>query len=379
MPMHAGTVVPPVRPVPADRAFRAVRALLLVLAVLAALVGVSLPAAGPAHAAVPDRWGFAYLDNPTPPPGYVPDTTRQWGSWPSPATNPVRVDKVGTGSYVVHFPLIAGPGGIAHVTAVARTGSWCQVRGWATAGSGQDVAVGCYRTGGAPEDNRFTVLYTTSSGVPSPAVGGYGYVFANPTGSVVTQYNSTGGTNVVGSGGTGIWKVWLPGLGQPTQAGNLEVTAVDAANGARCKVADWAPSTTGQTVIVNCYNAGNVLYNTRWTLSYSEKRAVHGPALPPNFYGYLWFNGGVPGGTNFNSSGAVNTLGGSVPYTVNLPNIAVPSDTAQVTAFGPGPDHCTLATPWNRSAGTVNLFPICFNASGSPVPSRFFTAYTSAS
>ncbi|MFE6869538.1 hypothetical protein ACFVFS_23660 [Kitasatospora sp. NPDC057692] len=376
--MHAGTAVPPVRPVPAHRAFRAVRALLPVLAVLAALLGVSLPAAGPAHAAVPDRWGFAYLDNPAPPPGYVPDTTRQWGSWPSPAANPVRVDKVGTGSYVVHFPLIAGPGGIAHVTAVARTGSWCQVRGWATAGSGQDVAVGCYRTGGAPEDNRFTVLYTTSSGVPSTAVGGYGYVFANPTGSVVTQYNSTGGTNVVGPGGTGVWKVWLPGLGQSTPAGNLEVTAVDAANGARCKVADWAPSSTGQTVIVNCYNAGNVLYNTRWTLSYSEKRAVHGPALPPNSYGYLWFNGGLPAATNFNSSGAVNTLAGSVPYTVNLPNIAVPSDTAQVTAFGPGPDHCTLAAPWNRSAGTVNLYPICFNASGSPLPSRFFTAYTSA-
>ncbi|MFB6893426.1 hypothetical protein ACFCX4_29380 [Kitasatospora sp. NPDC056327] len=378
MPMHAGTAVPPVRPVPADRAFRAVRALLLVLAVLAALVGVSLPAAGPAHAAVPDRWGFAYLDNPNPPPGYVPDTTRQWGSWPSPAANPVRVDKVGTGSYVVHFPLIAGPGGIAHVTAVARTGSWCQVRGWGTAGTGQDVAVSCYRPGGAPEDNRFTVLYTTSSGVPTPAVGGYGYVYAAPTASIVTQYNSTGATNAVGYGGTGTWKVWLPGLGQASPAGNIEVTAVNPSAGARCKVADWVPSASGQTVIVNCYNAGNVLFDTRWTLSYSEKRAVHGPAFPPNSYGYLWFNGGLPPATNFNSSGAVNTLAGSVPYTVNLPGIAVPSDTAQVTAFGPGPDYCGLATPWNRSAGTVNLFPICFNASGSPIASRFFTAYSSA-
>ncbi|MFE2178132.1 hypothetical protein ACFVVL_27100 [Kitasatospora sp. NPDC058115] len=376
--MHAGTAVPPVRPVPADRAFRAVRALLLVLAVLAALVGVSLPAAGPAHAAVPDRWGFAYLDNPTPPPSYVPDTSRQWGSWPSPAANPVRVDQVGTGSYVVHFPLIAGPGGIAHVTAVGRTGSWCQVRGWATAGTGQDVAVGCYRPGGAPEDTRFTVLYTTSSGVPAPAVGGYGYVFSNTTGAVITQYNSTGGTNAVGYGGTGVWKVWLPGLGQATPAGNLEVTAVDAVNGARCKVGEWAPSASGQTVLVNCYNAANAPYDTRWTLSYSEKRAVHGPALPPKSYGYLWFNGGVPAATNFNSSGPPNTLSGSVPYTVNLPNIAVPADTAQVTAFGPGPDYCGLATPWARSAGTVNLYPLCFNGSGSPVPSRFFTAYTSA-
>ncbi|MER6360775.1 hypothetical protein [Kitasatospora sp. NPDC001527] len=377
--MHAGTAVPPVRPVPAGRAQRAVRSLLLVLAMLAALVGVSLPAAGAAHAAVPDRWGFAYLDNPTPPPGYVPDTTRQWGSWPSPAANPVKVDQIGTGSYVVHFPLIAGPGGIAHVTAVGRTGSWCQVRGWSTAGTGQDVSVGCHRPGGAPEDTRFTVLYTTSSGVPSPAVGGYGYVYANSTGAVIGQYNSAGGTNTVGYGGTGTWKAWLPGLGQPTPAGNIEVTAVDAVNGARCKVAEWAPSAGGQTVVVTCFNAFGAPYDTRWTLSYAEKRAVHGAALPPKSYGYLWFNGGVPAGTNFNSSGGVNTLAGSVPYNVNLPNIAVPSDTAQVTAFGGGPDYCGLATPWARSAGTANLYPLCFNgSSGSPVASRFLTAYTSA-
>ncbi|GAA1390668.1 hypothetical protein GCM10009639_19710 [Kitasatospora putterlickiae] len=378
--MHAGTAVPPVRTVPADRALRAVRALLLVLAMLAALVGVSLPAAGAAHAAVPDRWGFAYLDNPAPPwPAYVPDTTRQWGSWSSPAANPVKVDHIGVGSYIVHFPLIAGPGGIAHVTAVGRTGGWCQVRGWVTAGSGQDVGVACYRPGGAPEDSRFTVLYTTSSGVPAPAVGGYGYVHSNTTGAVITQYNSTGATNAVGYGGPGVWKVWLPGLGQATPAGNIEVTAVDMANAARCKVGDWAPSAGGQTVIVNCYNAANAPFDTRWTLSYSEKRAVHGAALPPKSYGYLWFNGGVPAGTNFNSSGGVNTLAGSVPYNVTMPNIAVPSDTAQVTAFGPGPDYCGLALPWTRSSGTVNLNPLCFNGSGSPVPSRFLTAFTSAS
>ncbi|MEV6976551.1 hypothetical protein [Kitasatospora sp. NPDC093806] len=367
--MLAGTVAPPVRPV---------RSALSVLALLAALLGVGIPAAGPAHAAVPDRWGFAFLDNPTPPPAYVPDTTRQWGSWPSPATNPVRVDQLGTGSYVVHFPLIAGPGGIAHATAVGRTGSWCQVRGWATAGTGQDVTVSCHRPGGAPEDTRFTVLYTTSSGVPSPAGGSYGYLYSDASGAVLTQYNSAGAVNAVSHGGSGVWKAWLPGLGASTPVGNIEVTAVDPVQGARCKVADWAPAASGQTVVVNCYNAANALYDTRWTLSYSVKRAVHGPALPPKLFGYLWFNGTVPAGTNYNSTGPANTLSGSVPYTVNLPNVAVPSDTAQVTAFGSGPDYCGLAAPWARSSGTANLYPLCFNGSGSPIASRFFTAFTSA-
>lgn len=51
---------------------RPVRAVLLVLGMVAALLAAAFPAAGPAHAAVPDRWGFAYLDNATPPPATHP-------------------------------------------------------------------------------------------------------------------------------------------------------------------------------------------------------------------------------------------------------------------------------------------------------------------
>lgn len=373
--MHARTVAPQHRSV---RPVRPVRPVLLVLAVLAALLAVALPAAGPARAAVPDRWGFAFLDNPTPPVGYVPDPTRQWGSWPSPAVNPVKVDQLAVGSYLVHFPLIAGPGGIAHATAVGRTGNWCQIKGWSTAGTGQDVAVNCYKSGGAPDNTLFTVLYTTSSGTPSPAGGSYGYTYSAVSGAVLAQYNSAGAVNTVSHGSTGVWKAWLPGLGLSTAAGNIEVTAVDAVQGARCKVADWVPGATGQTVVVACFNAANAPYDTQWTLSYSLKRAVHGPAFPPKSFGYLWFNGGVPAATNFNSSGAANTLAGSVPFTVTLPGVAVPSDTAHATAYGPGPGWCGLALPWARSAGTVSLYTICFNAGGSPVSAPFLTAYTSA-
>ncbi|RKE17652.1 hypothetical protein [Streptomyces sp. TLI_171] len=359
--------------------FRPARTLPLVLALLAALLAVAVPAAAPAHAAVPDRWGFAYLDNPTPPPGYVPDTTRQWGSWTAPAANPVKVDQVGTGAYVVHFPLIAGPGGIAHATAVNRTGTWCQVQGWGAAGTGLDVKVSCYQPTGAPGNSPFTVLYTASTGAPSTAGGDYGYLFSGLSSSAtLTQYNSSGGTNLASHGSTGIWKAWLPGLGGSTPVGNVEVTAVDAAQGARCKVADWFPSATGQTFLVACFDAANVPYDTRWTLSYSVKRAVHGPAFPPKSFGYLWFNAGVPAGTNFNSAGGVNALAAGVPATVTMPGIAVPSDTAHVTAYGSGPGWCQLALPWTRTSGTVKLNPLCFNPGATPVAAPFLTAYTSA-
>ncbi|MFI9785017.1 hypothetical protein ACIHEI_16145 [Kitasatospora sp. NPDC051984] len=367
--MHTGSAAPPARPV---------RAVLLVLALLAALLAAAVPAAGPAHAAVPDRWGFAYLDNPTPPPGYVPDPSRQWGSWPSPGTNPVRVDQLGTGSYVVHFPLIAGPGGVAHVTAVNRSGTWCQAAGWTAAGSGIDVGVSCYRPGGAPDDSQFTVLYTASSGAPLPPGAGYAYLDSTPGGTLLDQYNSSGGSNLSSHGSTGIWKAWLPGVGGAGYLGNVEVTAVDPGQGARCKVTEWGPSSSGQTLVVNCFDASGALFDTEWTLSYSVRRAVHGPAIPPKNFGYLWYNGSVPAATNFNSAGGTNTLAVGIPSTATLPSLAVPADHAQVTAFGSGAGYCQLALPWARSSGSVQLYPICFTPGGGPTTAPFFTAYTSA-
>ncbi|WP_330172626.1 hypothetical protein OG875_02880 [Streptomyces sp. NBC_01498] len=374
--MHVRTSVLSPRPV---GPFRPLRAALLVLGMLAALLAAALPTAGSAQAAVPDRWGFAYLDNPTPPSGYVPDTTRQWGSWASPSTNPVKVDQIGVGSYVVHFPLIGGSGGIAHATAVSSVGHWCQIADWRTAGSGQDVYVTCYRPGGARDNSTFTVLYTSSSGLSATPAGSYGYLNSDGAGTVLAQYNSTGAVNAVSHGSTGIWRAWLPGLGLASQAGDLQVTAVDARQGARCKVSDWAPGSPGQTVVVACYNGANALYDTEWTLSYSYLRAVHGPASPPRSFGYLWYNGSVPALTNYNSGGGTNTLGGSgAPFTVTMPSVGVPPDTAQVTAYGSGPDYCGLHTPWTRASGAVRLNVACFSPGGAPVRIPFFAAYTSA-
>ncbi|MFF7363629.1 hypothetical protein [Streptomyces sp. NPDC008125] len=358
---------------------RRVRAVLLIMGMLAALLAAALPTAGAAQAAVPDRWGFAYLDNPTPPSGYVPDPTRQWGSWTSPSANPVKVDQLGLGSYVAHFPLIGGTGGIAHATAVNSTAHWCQIAAWKQVGTGEDVFVNCYLPSGAPDNSTFTVLYTTSSGAPATPSGSYGYIYSDTSGAVLTQYNSTSAVNTVSKGSTGIWKAWLPGLGQSSYAGDFQVTAVDPRQGAHCKVADWAPGATGQTAVVACYDASDAPYDAKWTLSYSYLRAVHGPAFPPKSFGYLWYNGSLPALTNYNSTGATNTLGGSgAPFVVTLPSVAVPSDTAHATAYGSGPGYCGLYAPWARSGGTVQLPVNCFGPGGTPVKAPFFTAYTSA-
>ena len=54
----------------------------------------------PVAAATPDRYGFAYLDDPTPPAAYVPDPSRQWSGGPAVTVSPTGP----TGMYLVRFP-----------------------------------------------------------------------------------------------------------------------------------------------------------------------------------------------------------------------------------------------------------------------------------
>lgn len=357
---------------------RRTRPLLLVAALLAALLGLAAQSAAPAHAAAADRWGFAFLDNPTPPPGYVPDPSRQWGSWTSPSTNPVTVDQTGLGQYVVHFPLIGGSGGIAHTTAAGSSGDWCQLTTWGVNSTGgEDVGVDCYNPAGSPDNSMFSVAFT---GPPTTAAsGGFAYVYSDLSGTLLASYNSTGAANSVGKSGTGTWKVFIPSLGGATPAGEFQATAVDPAQGARCKIANWSPGATGQTAIVQCYNSTNTLYDTSWTLSYAVQRALYGRVFPPKSFGYVWLNGGSTAALSYNSTGAANSVAPAGPgFVVNMPNIGNTPDDAQVTAYGPSPSWCGLTAPWTRVSGVATVGVSCYNPGGAPFPGSFFAAYSSA-
>jgi len=107
------------------------------LAVLAAglVVGASaaLAWAGPTMAAVADVWAFAYLDNPSPPPGWIMDTARQSGTFKTLCPNDwITATSVATGVYRVSIPCSATAGGVVHVTAVDGTAS-CSTCGQSSA------------------------------------------------------------------------------------------------------------------------------------------------------------------------------------------------------------------------------------------------------
>ncbi|MFY1694579.1 hypothetical protein [Solwaraspora sp. WMMA2101] len=348
----------------------------LATAVLAA--GAALAGAAPAQAAVPDRWGFAYLQTPTPAPGTILDTTRQWGGWKAGAPALwATVNQIGVGRYRVNFPNTASRNGVAHVTAVDNAPRWCQVFQTYPSGSSQMVEVQCYRPGGAPDNARFVVDYTSASGVlpPGPA---FGYVKANPVGALMSSYNSAGAGNVVTHLGPGFYEVKLNGLGNALLDGNLQATAEHPNSPRRCKIARW--TSTGGTILayVFCFDPAGAMADSFFNLTYHRQRPIFG-AVPPRYFAYLW-SPALGGGTDFNSAGGVNTImvSGVGQYMATLPLVGYRMTTVQVTAFGTTPDYCNLQAPWLVSGTTVFVRNvICFNAAGAQTPNDFFLTYSS--
>lgn len=363
---------------------RAARLLLATLVTVPVAGAVLVSGAGPAAAAVPDQWGFAYMNVPAPPPGgAVLDPTRSWGSWKAafPLDNVTVFPGGLPGQYRVVFPHIASTRGFAHVTAVAGDARWCQVVVVTPSGVNQIVAVQCYKHGGVPDNTTFTVAYSTSSGPPL-AAGAHAYLKANPGGGVAYGFNSSGAPLSSVWLGPGVYRVKLDGVGTGLLDGNLQVTAEQPnLPPRRCKVAKWA--VTGATtydVIVYCFDAANAFADSWFYLSYHRKRAVWGGLAPPVNIGYLWLPG-LGGPTDYNSAGCANSVTASGPvgqYLVVFGCVAVRESHVQVTAHGATPDYCNLQAPWAYNGPDVIVRNvICWNGAGALASNRFFVTYAS--
>ncbi|MFC3978808.1 hypothetical protein [Streptosporangium jomthongense] len=337
-----------------------------ILCVLGVLTGdLTVPAAG-AGTAVPDRWGFAFVNTPN----GVPTLARQAGSWPPGPV--VSILTPAGGPTYVRFPRLATTGGVAHVTAVSPRPEWCQVLRWGPSGADLLVAVRCHRYGGAPVTVPFTVLFEESV-PPMEVVDGkaFGYVHHDGV-AVVSRANSAAGENTVTAGPAGTWDVLMPGLGTARRTGGLQVTAVDPERPARCKVAAWTSTVAGQSVRVRCHDAADTPVGTGWTLTYQRERAITGAALPSENFAYTFDNlpddagpySPRPGGISHNSRGAVNTVrsAGAGLRLVTFPQVGGLLDHVQVTAYGPGPEYCNLPAPWNTGALAVTVRGVaCYN------------------
>ena len=352
------------------------------LGAVALAAGLAIIGAGTAQAAVPDQWGFAFVDNPTV--AGIPDLTHQAGTWPVPMH--AHSAPGAPGQVFVRFPSIASKGGVVHVTAVNDTAVWCQAQKWGPSGTAEVVSVRCFKAGGIPVFSKFTVLFTASTKGPFPAGRAYGYVHFRPGPGIVASFNSVGAVNTVAPGPTGVWTVKLPGLGSTGAAGQIQVTAVNPTAPAKCEVGGWSPTPSDQVIQVRCFDGGSTPLATGWTLSYERRRAITGGQ--PKFFAYTFDNkpllagpyAPAPAAVNFNSQGGVNTIraAGAGLRLVQFPRVGMLPNTVLVSAFHVGPGFCNLLTVWGTAVSNVTVRDVgCYTAGGTLMSQRSMITYTS--
>jgi hypothetical protein len=352
--------------------------------VIGLVAGLAAATAGTAQAAVPNKWGFAFVSKPSVP--GIPDLNHQAGSWPAPLHAHTKPGVVG--QVFVLFPRLASKNGVVHVTAVNQGPIWCQAQRWAPVGVNEVVAVRCFKAGGAPVFSPFTVLYTSSSKGPFPPGRAYGYVHLQPPSGIVASFNSSGAANTVTPGPTGVWLVRLPGLGSAGHAGNVQVTAADPSGAAKCEIAAWASSAARQQFIVRCFNGAATPLKTGWSLSYQRGRSIFGGQ--PKLFAYTINNqpanpgpySPAPPPVNFNSLGGVNTIQNGGPFAlVQFPRVGVFQNTVQVSAFKNTAGFCNLNTLWATnasSAGVIVRDVVCWTPAGQPKAGGSLVTYTSS-
>lgn len=352
------------------------------------VAGLAVTAAGVAQAAVPAKWGFAFIDKPTV--AGIPDLTHQAGSWPAPLH--VHSAPGVLGQVIVRFPNLASTGGVVHVTPVIDIGVFCDAQSWGPSGTAERVVVRCFHHNGSPVFAPFVVLYTKSSKGAFPPGRAYGYVHYQPGMGIVARFNSASKANTVSHVATGVWVVKMPGLGTAVQAGGVQVTAVNPTAPAKCTLGLLLAKPSAQVFQVRCYHPGIAPMNTGWNISYQRKRSITGGGLPgkPRLYAYTANTMPLLPGPyapaaplNYNSAGATNTItrAGTGLSLVTFPGVGVLPNAVLVTGWHIGAGFCNLNTLWATNPGapvTIVRDVTCYDAAGVHLTARSLISYTSS-
>ncbi|MFI7549596.1 hypothetical protein ACIBQ2_07590 [Micromonospora sediminimaris] len=352
-------------------------------AVLAVVLAAALSITGaPATAATADRFGFAYVDDPTVPLWTPLPAAYQFGSW---APGPTATGgKVAPGRFLVRFPAIGlGSRGNAHVTAVAKDGRFCELVRWGSSGADEIVDVQCFRPGGTPADTPFTVLWTVSSGILPAGVGAY--ASAQVLSNVLAQsYNSTGAPVTVANVAVGIYDVRFRAVGAPlgVLSGNVQVTAQQPnAQPRRCKILRWGAAGLDAVVYVACHDPfTGARMNSDFTVSFHRERSVYASFGPPKHFGYLATPFAGPTNYSYPLGVGANGFGPTGPgtFVVKFPALHEKSTTAQVTAIGDDPSYCTIQELWAQFGSDAVLPVACFSNAGRPQDVAFSSTFSSS-
>jgi hypothetical protein len=210
---------------------------------------------------------YVWADQPTAA-SYVPSQPYQANS--SSATN--RIQRLGTGSYLVKLPNLGRSAGHVQVTAYGPGPERCKVVSWGPIGTEQDIKVLCNTRNGTPVDTRFTLTYVRNGNVLGEPVccqpdgNPTDYAWANqPTAASYTpsplyQFSIPAQQITISRLTTGSYAVHVP---DTLNNGNVQVTAYGS-NSAQCKVNFWTPAAG---IRVLCFRSGSPI-DTRFDVSF---------------------------------------------------------------------------------------------------------------
>jgi hypothetical protein len=343
------------------------------------------------------QWGFVKANDPTNAGPYTPSDDYNQNSTGAKNT----IVRTGTGSYAVTFTNLAnweGEAGTTLVTSLGSAGEHCNDSAWSSNGTADTtVTVHCWSAAGALVDSQFDAAYIRPVSSPGP----FAYLWLDDettstvgyTPSTFHQFNSTGGINTTTRNAIGDYTVRLAGLS--SDGGTVKVTGFSGSANF-CKAEWWAPSGADELVEVRCFDSAGAAVNSKFTLVWADSQSILSNGAS-SAYVYSTNATPAPGGytppavTNYNSSGALNTVvrNSLGSYTVTVPNLgsppisAFPLDrgTIHVTATMATSKRCEV-TGWSSpftlpgSPIPVNVDVTCTTPAGALADSKFVLQFT---
>jgi hypothetical protein len=165
-----------------------------------------------------------------------------------------RIEKLGTGHYLVVFPGLGVTGGTVMVTAQGSDATMCTVDTWLISGADERVRIWCADPQGLPKDSAFEVTFAHEQSIAGAGTRfGYAWVsqFGGPA-STTYSFNTGGEPVTVTHPATGLYKVSFPKLLAMDPAAHV-VSQGTTLSPVRCRISTYSTtSTVGTDIFVSC-------------------------------------------------------------------------------------------------------------------------------
>lgn len=315
---------------------------------------------------------FVWANRPTTT-AYTPSTSYAYNS----TGRPIKVRRVGTGSYTVVFDGIRTLRGNLQVSAYGSASTRCKSTG-IVAGEETTFQVSCHGSDGALRDSRFVAFYSTgSSEAPE------GYVRTTSAGSSHTpdrhfSFNSAYRENQVIRTGVGAYNVAFEGLS--ASGGNAQVTAMGL-DDTHCAIERWYPSGADVNVLVRCHDSDGYAADSLFSLRYFTQGLGRGLEV-----GHAWVHDALASSTPSETPGGYqhNTMDTADPtvvvrtgtgrYRVIFDALDAVNATPLVSRYGSSGVAYCHPSGWYASGGATGMNVVCFDSDGAPTDASFTVA-----